>query len=852
MKKLLSLMVILVLGLALVGCKKDNNETTTSDNTTTQADDILPILSVAPTDVTIMYGEDYDLMTGVEATDNIDGDITDSVEIDNGGFDNETPGQYVITYTVEDSSGNSQTASRNITVQERMAAVVIDGEKFAMAYNPILHPKNLMGTGAVDANGNTIDNPWHFDISKVSVFTKDYFDFLYTNYSDRLYAGWSNIAVTDADGEIVLLRDHNCNEYTEEGSEVCTVNNEWSNGTVDNDYKNTYGGLANITVPDGGHVIVFINDGVNESDSPRAFGDPLMGGGVGLGKEVTFQDPEVVVDHENNQLPVISIPEETTNLLVGDTFDVMENVSVTDNEDSNVTLETTIKKFDGTTYVEVNEVTTTEESIYIVEYSAAYDETRDIYVRRQIVVATEAPVEEDKYITFNGQDLLVQYNTSEWPTYYSLSGGQLYTKDFWENTIDQTQLVYINEGNMYKNGLIIVLNQFGKIIEIRDDQNETEFTLENPEGVAATDWTKEQPTNNLVVPENGFVLAYYTLTNAYKAFVHSSDSPQTGAGTTDVNAIGQKVSGEWFADSITVGDKELYIVENPANWAYYYNIYGGHLYTKDFFETIDQSQLVDITPGKMYQWSLVIVLNQFGEVIEIRDGLSSTEFNADNPAGVAAADWTAQTPTANLVIPENGFVLGFTGDYRTEGYKTFVHSSGDHQTYGGTTDVNMVGEVVEGKWFTDFITVSDEKVAVTVNPTDWATYYNVPYGHLYTKAYWDTIDQSQLVSIDDGCMYQWGLIVVFDEIGKVVEIRDAQTVTEFTEENPAGVAATSWAGNTPTANLNVPENGFVLAYYLNLEDGYKAFVHTSGDHNVGGGATDVNAIGTTVTVPVID
>ncbi len=52
---------------------------------------------------------------GFTATDNCDGDVTDRVTV-SGGIDPYLPGDYTITYTVEDSFGNAVTASRVVTV----------------------------------------------------------------------------------------------------------------------------------------------------------------------------------------------------------------------------------------------------------------------------------------------------------------------------------------------------------------------------------------------------------------------------------------------------------------------------------------------------------------------------------------------------------------------------------------------------------------------------------------------------------------------------------------------------------------------------------------------------------------
>jgi len=56
--------------------------------------------------VSICSGEEYDLMTGITGTDNIDGNITEKIKLDIGDYDPKVPGVYMITYTLTDSAGN--------------------------------------------------------------------------------------------------------------------------------------------------------------------------------------------------------------------------------------------------------------------------------------------------------------------------------------------------------------------------------------------------------------------------------------------------------------------------------------------------------------------------------------------------------------------------------------------------------------------------------------------------------------------------------------------------------------------------------------------------------------------------
>lgn len=106
MKKL-SLLLLIILTSVLFSCKKEE----------IIIDDISPFLRVSPFIVELDYLDEYDLMSGVEALDNIDGDLKDKVIIDDGGFNNKIAGEYEITYYVTDSSNNTSIAKRFIIIR---------------------------------------------------------------------------------------------------------------------------------------------------------------------------------------------------------------------------------------------------------------------------------------------------------------------------------------------------------------------------------------------------------------------------------------------------------------------------------------------------------------------------------------------------------------------------------------------------------------------------------------------------------------------------------------------------------------------------------------------------------------
>ncbi|GAA3659975.1 DUF5011 domain-containing protein [Microbacterium marinilacus] len=80
-------------------------------------DHVAPELTV-PADGEIAFGADFDPLEGVSATDDVDGDLTDAIEV-SGAVDTSRPGSHGLTYTVSDAAGNTATKDRAVTVTEK-------------------------------------------------------------------------------------------------------------------------------------------------------------------------------------------------------------------------------------------------------------------------------------------------------------------------------------------------------------------------------------------------------------------------------------------------------------------------------------------------------------------------------------------------------------------------------------------------------------------------------------------------------------------------------------------------------------------------------------------------------------
>ena len=75
-----------------------------------------PVVTFKEQDIKLGYGEEFKPLDGVTVMDNLDGDITDKVEVTNNPVNNKKYGTYTVTYKVSDEAGNRITFRRNVTV----------------------------------------------------------------------------------------------------------------------------------------------------------------------------------------------------------------------------------------------------------------------------------------------------------------------------------------------------------------------------------------------------------------------------------------------------------------------------------------------------------------------------------------------------------------------------------------------------------------------------------------------------------------------------------------------------------------------------------------------------------------
>ena len=143
MKKIVLILTAFLLAF-LTGCEGDSpdvsqpsvssepSEVSRDSSQASGPDTDAPRISVSGAVAVIKKGEEFDVMQGVSGYDGRDGDITGKIEINDGGFDAGTAGEYTVTYFLADNAGYAaDPAYRTIIVRETdvfAAPPVYEGE----------------------------------------------------------------------------------------------------------------------------------------------------------------------------------------------------------------------------------------------------------------------------------------------------------------------------------------------------------------------------------------------------------------------------------------------------------------------------------------------------------------------------------------------------------------------------------------------------------------------------------------------------------------------------------------------------------------------------------------------------
>ncbi|WIG44877.1 immunoglobulin-like domain-containing protein [Bacillus toyonensis] len=300
----------------------------------------------APTKTTINVGDKFDSMAGVSATDKEDGDITSKVTVD-GNVDTSKPGTYVLTYTVLDSKGHKVTSKQTVTVKQKVEpkdevpiltvpaeATINIGDKF----DP------MAGVSATDKEDGDITSKVTVD-GNVDTSKPGTYELTYT--------------ILDSKGHKVTSKQTVTVKQKVEPKDEAPVLTVPAEATINiGDKFDPMAGVSATDKEDGDITSKVTVDGNVDTSKPGTY-ELTYTILDSKGHKVTTKQTVTVKQkvETTNEAPVLTVPF-TTTLRVGEEFDPMAGVSVSDKEDGNLTNKV---KYKGN-------VDTSKPGKYIVEY----------------------------------------------------------------------------------------------------------------------------------------------------------------------------------------------------------------------------------------------------------------------------------------------------------------------------------------------------------------------------------------------------------------------------------------------------------------------------------------------------
>ena len=144
---------------------------TDSDGNTTTATRVITVTNQLPVisgvdKIVIKKGQSIDLLSGVQASDEEDGDITKNIVI-TGTVDINKEDTYKLTYTVKDSDGNTTQIERLVVV-EKGDEVVPPIEELESSLPPVIVEAINNNLVNLNSGTGTVDNPFEIEFNNIS------------------------------------------------------------------------------------------------------------------------------------------------------------------------------------------------------------------------------------------------------------------------------------------------------------------------------------------------------------------------------------------------------------------------------------------------------------------------------------------------------------------------------------------------------------------------------------------------------------------------------------------------------------------------------------------------------------
>ncbi len=468
MKKLYLLLIAFLVVFGIAACTEDtttttsttattststtttSTTTTTTTTTTTAEPDVTAPLLLGVIDVTIYVGDAFDALTGISALDDVDGDLSDSIEV-TGDYDITVPGTYTLTYTVTDEAGNETTLERELRVKEALLNTfyIVNGD-FS---DPLEEPWGHWAGEGGASTASIVDGVLVYDVTAIGNLT-------YSNQfsqvdriveTGKIYMVSFQAKADDARPMIVKLEDRS--NYTSYYSATVDLTTDWV----------TYELAFEVTLPSmtTGKLGFFLGNIGTTSVATTVYLDNIV---------ITELD-ELPGDHT---APVMSGLEPYT-VEVGIPFNPLLGVTVLDDYDLTLTVNDIV-------------VTGTVDIQTVGEYTLSYtvqDETGNYStVERIITVSTTPP---PSVFTVPNADFSIDQATSSTDGWLWKTGGDL-TAAFEAEIVNGTAVIDVTAlGNVAYGVQFYLLNRSveqGRTYSISfdakvDDARPIQVVLEN-------------------------------------------------------------------------------------------------------------------------------------------------------------------------------------------------------------------------------------------------------------------------------------------------------------------------------------------------------------------------------------
>ncbi|WP_218958875.1 immunoglobulin-like domain-containing protein [Eggerthella guodeyinii] len=290
-----------------------------------KTEDLNHIPTIAASDKVLTVGDTFNPLEGVSATDEEDGDLTDKVEVLSNTVDTSKPGVYEVTYKVTDSKGASSTKTISVTVNPKTEDLnhipTIAASDKVLTVGDIFNP--LEGVSATDEEDGDLTDKVEVLSNTVDTSKPGVYEVTYKVTDSKGASSTKTISVT-------------VNPKTEDLNHIPTIAASDKVLTV-GDIFNPLEGVSATDEEDGDLTdkVEVLSNTVDTSKPGVYEVTYKVTDSKGASSTKTISVTVNPKTEDLNHIPTIAASDRV--LTVGDTFNPLEGVSATDEEDGDLT-----------------------------------------------------------------------------------------------------------------------------------------------------------------------------------------------------------------------------------------------------------------------------------------------------------------------------------------------------------------------------------------------------------------------------------------------------------------------------------------------------------------------------------